>query len=228
MIFNRKKINKEVITQSKKEFAQGVVWIAVIMAIIFLGAKYIGIENIQSKIGAAGIFGPLLFVLLKASTIVFAPLGGTPLYLVAAPLFGFTRGFAYIFLGDFFGSTIAFYISRIFGRRVMRKFLSKTGERAVDDILHHLEGWKGLAYTRIMFVGLPEVVAYATGLAAVEFWKYSLVNGIIYFIADAILVSFGEILLKSPVFSLVALTCLSLGGAVVGMKILKRKKKKLI
>jgi len=49
-----------------------------------------------------------LIISVKKLTIVFAPLSGTPLYLVAEPLFGFTKGFIYTYPVEVYDNPMAY------------------------------------------------------------------------------------------------------------------------
>ena len=211
---------------SKREVVSGIVWLVIFAAIMLAGAKLIGISAIQDKIAKAGIFGPLVLILAKASTIVFAPLGGGPLYLVAAPIFGFTKGFISIFLGDMLGSSLAFYISKFFGRKVMRKLLSDGGMKYVDDILYHLGSWKGLVYARVILVGLPEAVSYAAGLTKLPFLLFGLITGLVYFVFDFVLVALGKTLLSNTYLAMGALWGGSAVIVIAGFYFIGKRKRK--
>lgn len=102
-------------------------WLGLTIGAIYLFARFLGVDELRERIAAAGIWGPLIVILLKASTLVIAPLGGSPLYPIAGAAFGFWRGFIYTFLGDLLGTTIAFYISRVFGRKIVQILCYKAG-----------------------------------------------------------------------------------------------------
>ncbi len=209
---SKNKIHGASVLASRREVITGLLWLFVFAGIMFAGAKFIGVAAIQQKVASAGIFAPLVMILAKASTIVFAPLGGGPLYLVAGPLFGFPKGFLYVLCGDMLGSTIAFYISKFFGRKVMHKFLSDSGMKYIDDILYHLTTWKGLVYARVILVGLPEAVSYAAGLTALPFWLFWLITLAVYIAFDFALVALGNTLLSNTVL---AMALLWVGSAVI-------------
>ena len=90
------------------------------------------LEEIRNNVEDMGIYGPILFILVKISTIVFAPLAGAPVYLLAGPLFGFYEGFAYVLVGDIIGYTIAFYIRRLYGKRTLNLFLPNKGKKILE------------------------------------------------------------------------------------------------
>lgn len=116
----------------RREFIQSIVWLVLIFVAISGTAWVIGFDGIKEKVASAGIFGPVLVVVAKASTLVFAPLGGLPIYPIAGVLFGFTKGFFLTLIGDMLGATISFYISRWFGRTVVQYLLSKPGLQVAE------------------------------------------------------------------------------------------------
>lgn len=171
-----------------------IVWIGLTITAIYLFARFMGINEMRERIAMVGIWGPLLIILLKASTLVVAPLGGSPLYPIAGAAFGFWYGFLYTFLGDFLGTAIAFYISRLFGRKVAEYFVTKPGMRVVDAVLGYLETTRGLIQARLIFFSFPEGVVYAAGLTAIPFWKFLVVLIPIGIGPAALLVAFGQAL----------------------------------
>src|SRR3989344_7233504 len=110
---NHSKLHKKAVGISRKELIKNIVWIALVLLIFYISIRIIGTDNLKEKVEAVGIFGPIILIALKASTVVFAPLGGAPIYLAAGTIFGFFKGTLYILIGDFLGFTISFHISRI-------------------------------------------------------------------------------------------------------------------
>ena len=73
---------------------------------------------------------------------------------------------------DILGTAVAFFISRLFGRRVVRYFITRPGMKMVDMILTYLGTTRGLIYARLIFFSFPEGVVYAAGLTDMPFWKF--------------------------------------------------------
>ena len=185
-------IHKETLNVGRRELIENIIWITAILLIFYFGARFIGLENIQDKVESAGILGPIIFIFLKITAIVVAPLSGSPMYLVAGTLFGFYKGVLYLMIGDAIGFSISFYISRFFGKKVAGYFLSKTGMKAANDILNHLETTKGLIQSCLVFIGFPEVVSYGAGLTRISFFKFIATIILIELIPVMILVWLGQ------------------------------------
>ena len=155
---------------------QGVAAIAFYVVLVYVGARLIDLDNVQETMADAGLFAPLLFILLKISTIVFAPLSGAPIYFAAAPLFGFTPAFIYLTIGDILGYSIAFMISRIFGRGVMRKLLGDKQLARADSVLQRMGTWQGFAVVRVVFFPFADPISYGAGLTPLPLWQFVLVS----------------------------------------------------
>jgi len=204
---HNQKLHKRALLASNKDIMQGVFWIILFIVVMYVISRLFGFDAIQEKVKEAGAFGPLILIIAKASVIIFAPLGGGPLYFIAGPLFGFWPGFIYIFLGDMFGSVVAFYISRKFGRKVVRRFLSEGGMKYVDDLLYHMSSWKGFLYARILFIGMHDIVSYVAGLSSITFTQ---------FISISVLVAVPPLLLVIAV-GMALIDNIVLAGAVIAV-----------
>lgn len=177
-----------------RELLLNIVWIGLTIAAVYLFARVMGIDAMRERVARAGIWGPLIVIVLKASTLVIAPLGGSPLYPIAGAVFGFWLGFIYTFIGDLLGAAIAFHISRVFGRNIVRYFVTVPGMRVVDAILRYLGTTRGLLQARLIFFSFPEGVTYAAGLTQIPFWKFLVVVVPVGIVPHIALVAFGEAL----------------------------------
>src|SRR6476659_9126443 len=107
---------------SRKQVIQAGASFLFFVGLLLLGAHLISMQHARERIVNAGVYGPLVLILLKAATNIIAPLGGNPIYLSAAPLFGFTLGFVYLLIGDLLGYATSFFLARMIGRRVVSLF----------------------------------------------------------------------------------------------------------
>lgn len=184
----------------RKNLSGNIVAIFIVIIVIFFAVQFFDFNNLQTKILSAGIWAPIILILLKASTIVFAPLSGAPLYPIAGAIFGFWGGLLYIVLGDLIGTTIAFWISRLLGQKVVEKMLQKKNMHVAEKIVKTIETTGGFLFARICFAPMPEIIAYASGLTKIKFWKFFVINFIVGVIPAAILVWGGDALtfFKNP------------------------------
>jgi uncharacterized membrane protein YdjX (TVP38/TMEM64 family) len=156
----------------KKELLANALWLVLILALIYVSVSYLGINDLRERIDALGAWGPITLIAAKASTLVFAPLGGAPLLPAAGALFGTWYGFVYVMLGQAIGSTICFFIGRRFGGKVVRRFVTNAGMPVVERVLGHMGTTRGFIETRFFFIGFPEAVSYAAGMTKLPFLKF--------------------------------------------------------
>lgn len=204
----------------KKALVANVLWIIVILGLIYVSTSYFGGSDIRAKVESVGIWGPAVLIIAKASTLVFAPLGGAPLYPVAGALFGTQSGFIYVMLGDAIGSTLCFFLGRKFGRRIVHRFVTGSGMPIIERLLGHMGTTRGFIETRIFFIGLPEAVSYAAGLTRLPFRTFIVVNTLAYILPNAFFVWAGDALVTlGPLYAVLYMIFISLLAAC-GMAVL--------
>ncbi len=181
--------------------------ILVIVAIAF----FIDMSSLRILVEKVGIWGPIVFVLLKISTVVVAPLSGSPLYPLAGLIFGFWPGILYIAIGDFLAHTTTFFISRIFGQKIVFKFLSGKEESIVARIVDHIGDTKGFFQACLTCFALPEVLSYGAGLSRLPYLKFIGILMPFLILVASLLVFFGSILKPNSESLLIALIIPALG-----------------
>lgn len=157
----------------------------------YLAVQNIGLDQIQGFVASAGPLAPIVYVLLKAVTLVITPLTGSPLRLVAGVLFGFWEGVALSVLAGVLGGSINFWIARRFGRDVVSRLLGARTLARVEPMLDKLGNWKALALARLFVAPLWDVLSYAVGLTRLRYRTYLIVAAIGELISSMILVGVG-------------------------------------
>jgi len=190
----------------------------------------VDIGSVKVWIARAGVWGPLVFILLKVSTIVIAPLSGSPLYPLVGLLFGFWPGFLYVLIGDFIGYSIAFWISRIFGKKIVARFISGKEEGILAKIIHHASTPKGFFHACLTLFGMPELLCYGAGLTRLSYWRFITTLTPITAIGSALFVFVGSILAPGAQsiligFGLPAIGVLAMliGGTLFSKSVLKEE-----
>ncbi len=158
-----------------------------ILAILSFGSLFIDLNTLREAIASAGPLAPILYILVKASTVIFAPLSGTALYIFSAPLFGFWNALLYSFTGDLIGSVVTFYISRLFGRPVVEYFAGKKNMPHIEDALELMATTKGFLTMRLAAISMPEIASYAAGLTKINFWFFISIHMAIDFVAIVVM-----------------------------------------
>ena len=180
-----------------REVVSSLFFLALAIGIAYFVTVTVGIESLRESVVEAGWYAIALVVTLKATTIVVAPLGGSIIYPVAGAAFGFWPGLALTLLGDALGSTIAFFLSRFFGRSILRFFTAKTQTSTIDAVLLELNDKATFAKARVYFAGFMDLFAYASGLTKIPYWYFIVVHMAVHAPVAALYVLFGELLVSS-------------------------------
>lgn len=214
-----KAVNSEGIMTPKvsgKEAIRNLLFFAVAIGLFYYVAKVLGIEGMREKVEAAGVLAPFLVVALKATTIVVVPLGGTPLYPLAGVIFGFWKGLGITLLGDAVGATIAFYVSRFFGTKLLGYLMAKSHAEMVMKLIDRMSDTKNYIRARLFFAGFPEIFAYASGLTRVSYWLFLPLHIGVHAIGASLLILFGDVLVTGStwvaIMLSVAFSLLTLAG----------------
>lgn len=119
----------------------------------------------------AGI-SPVLYVIVRASAIIFPPLPGTAIDLIGLGLYGWVKGFIYSEIGVIGGSMVSFYLARIFREPLVARF---TPVRKFNNWHNGLSGPKqfwGLVGLRLFTNPLFDYVGYLAGLSQMSAMKF--------------------------------------------------------
>ncbi|MBI5587925.1 MAG: TVP38/TMEM64 family protein [Deltaproteobacteria bacterium] len=152
-----------------------IVLIVFIAAVFFLArwyglGEYLDQDKLRLWIGGFGVWGPIVYMLIYTVAPVFM-MPGLPLTVVGGILFGPLWGTIYVIIGATAGASIAFLVARYLGRGWVEGFIK--GERLKDlDEKVKTQGWKIVAFTRLIPLFPFNFLNYAFGLTSVRFIHY--------------------------------------------------------
>ncbi len=148
--------------------------IVIIVFVYFLG-DIITADWMHKLIIWLGPFGPLGVTIYVVISHIFAPIAGSPGILLSVGLFGLWKTMFYAYLGGLISSTIAFWISKKWGRPLVRKFV---GEETMEDIDEFVDASdeKLLIIARLFGFPMFDIVSYAAGLTPLNFRTYFLIT----------------------------------------------------
>lgn len=158
-------------------------WIKVSLVVLFLLIIALGVlfwnpivewttvtfsrEHIQSFLEMTGPFAPLAFIGLQALQVVVAPVPMQFFGLLGAIMFGAIWGTIYSLIGLTIGSFIAIWLARIFGRKLVQRFV----EPETLDKFDHLAERGGLLVFFLIFLlpALPDdAICFIAGLTTLS------------------------------------------------------------
>lgn len=190
--------------------------LTVVIGVAYYVTVYVGVDSLRHTVQSAGWYAVALVVTLKATTIVVAPLGGSIIYPIAGAAYGFGPGLALTLLGDALGSTIAFFLSRLFGKSVLRFFTTTSQQPTLDAVLERLSTKKEFAKARVYFAGFMDLFAYASGLTRIPYWYFITVHMAVHIPVAMLYVLFGDVLVSGNWLLTLPLALLMSGLAAFG------------
>jgi len=155
----------------------GLAIIAVLIGAYFAYDRWFPWEQseIEAWIDGFGVWGPVVYIVVFALSMLFAPLPTAPMPLIAAAVFGPELGFLYTISATAIGSTICFWIARRLGRPALRRLTSQMALDKIDELGERL-GIRLLIILRLFPVAGVDYVSYAAGLTQMRFTSYIVIS----------------------------------------------------
>jgi uncharacterized membrane protein YdjX (TVP38/TMEM64 family) len=149
--------------------------IAAIWLVRFTSLKnYLTQDHLGQLLDAAGLWAPLIFILVySAGVCLFVP--GTLLTALGAALFGAYWGFVYVWLGAMLGATASFWIGRTLGREFAVSLIGDRMKRYDEAIERN--GFATVLYLRLIYFPFTPL-NFGMGLTRVRFFDYLLGTGL--------------------------------------------------
>lgn len=156
-------------------------------------ARYLDAEGLRAWISELGPWGPIAYILIYSIAPAFL-FPGTPLTIAGGIIFGPVAGSIYTAIGATIGASVAFLISRYMGRELAAKLLKN---RRLDTLDKEVEkqGWKIVAFTRLIPIFPFNLLNYAFGLTNIKFSHYVIATFIFMLPAIVAFVVFSSSLL---------------------------------
>ncbi len=146
--------------------------VLILILITYFVHKY-GIENIRAEVQNFGIWAPLALFLLRSISIIIPALPSTAYSILSGTLLGFRNGLLLICLADLTSCSISFYLSRNYGRSLVRDIIGKDFITRVEDLSKkHFEN-NFFLMVGFLMTGLFDFVSYAIGLTKAPWKKFA-------------------------------------------------------
>ncbi|MEM9215584.1 MAG: VTT domain-containing protein [Cyanobacteria bacterium P01_F01_bin.150] len=146
--------------------------VALVAGIIILINHY-GVAQLRERVEQLGAWAFLGIFLLRFSSVVIPALPGTAYSFLAGGLLGFSQGLAVICIADLCSCSLSFFLSRRFGRSLVRKLV---GERFMDKVdrlsKRHLER-NFFLLTGFLMTGFFDFVCYGVGLTKAPWRRFA-------------------------------------------------------
>ena len=178
--------------QEKRRLIIRLAWYAITFAIV-AGISIYFSDPLKAWLPTLGAWGPIVFILYFVLSHVVAPISGLAILLLAYDLFGVVDTLIYVAVASIISAAISFWISRRFGRPVVKKLVGEDSMKEIDQITDQF-GVLFLVVARTIGYHMYELVSYAAGFTRISFGIYMLITafGIVltsvifgYFLKDA-------------------------------------------
>ena len=178
---------------STRALVMGGLGFLALLTALFLLVQSIGEAELAKMVRDAGIWGPVLYIAIKALTFTFAPLSAGPIQFASGILFGVIPGTLYSVLGEVIGGAVNVLIARLLGRRIVKRFVGDAALARIDDFYErHLDDWKSLLAARLLLFSVYDFISYAVGLGHIRLSVYIAVSFIGGLIPTYIFVAIGS------------------------------------
>jgi uncharacterized membrane protein YdjX (TVP38/TMEM64 family)/rhodanese-related sulfurtransferase/sulfur relay (sulfurtransferase) complex TusBCD TusD component (DsrE family) len=145
---------------------------AAIVAAIALAVIYrdrVDFAALQAWIAGLGVVAPLVFVAIYAlGAVLFFP--GSVLTLAGGAVFGPVWGTLYNLTGATIGATLAFLVARYLAQDWVTRRAGGKLKQLLEGV--EAEGWKFVAFTRLVPLFPFNLLNYALGLTRIRLWHY--------------------------------------------------------
>lgn len=145
--------------------------VALVVALKLSGAaELLDPQRLQDWINSYGLLAPVVFILLySVAPSLFLP--GLPLTILGGVLFGPIWGVVYTIIGATIGASVAFLIARYTARDwISAKLTAPRWKKLDEDVAR--QGWKVVAFTRLIPLFPFNLLNYAFGLTNIRFSHY--------------------------------------------------------
>jgi len=163
-----------------RSLIKGAVLVLLLISVILLQRyahfeKYLDPEILKNWISGFGFWGPVIYILLY-SIIPSLLVPGLPITIAGGILFGPIYGTIYTAVGATIGAAVSFLIARYLARELIANLLKKHKKLDVLDKEVEKQGWKIVAFTRLIPLFPYNVLNYAFGLTGIRFSHYILAS----------------------------------------------------
>lgn len=151
-------------------------------------------EALRAWISKLGPWGPAAYIIIYsiAPALLFP---GLPLTIAGGIIFGPVYGTIYTAIGATIGASLAFLTARYLAREMVANLLKRHEKLNMLDKAVEKQGWKIVAFTRLIPLFPFNLLNYAFGLTSIRFSHYAIASFVFMLPAIAAFVIFSSSLL---------------------------------
>lgn len=128
-------------------------------------------EPFRRWVDEHGAWGPIVFVLVLAFSVLFAPIPNAPIFIAAGLAWGPVLGSVYSVAGLLLGSVAAFWVARLAGRRHLRRLVGSRLAAQLDSLAETMGG-RVIFWARMMPALNFDWISFVAGVTAISFRSF--------------------------------------------------------
>lgn len=134
-------------------------------------------SNIETGIAFAErhtVIGPLFLIVLRVLGIVFPALPAGVISFAVVPIFGWLHTYIYTLTGILVGTSIAFFLARIFRERLVQRFIPLQKVHKLESEMSKKKQFLAIVALRLFTVPVMDFSSYIAGLTKISYKKFAL------------------------------------------------------
>lgn len=137
----------------------------------------VDINGVADYIRGFGVYSVIVSFLLMLLQALISPIPAFFITLANAMIWGWVKGVLLSWTSSMAGAAMCFFIARILGRDVVRKFASEGALGAIEEFFKKYGKYAIVVARLLPFVPF-DVVSYAAGLTSMGFWQFFIATGL--------------------------------------------------
>jgi uncharacterized membrane protein YdjX (TVP38/TMEM64 family) len=176
---------------------------AVVAATYVVAAHLFGLsfdldaKPFQEWVDGFGPWGPLIFIVVMAFSVLFAPIPNVPIFIAAGLAWGPVVGTLYSMTGLLVGSAMAFYVARWLGRRHLPRLIGAKAAGRLDR-LTETTGGQMIFWLRMLPAVNFDWISFAAGMTSMRFSVFIVFSALGMLLPTALTVVAGDALANNP------------------------------
>jgi uncharacterized membrane protein YdjX (TVP38/TMEM64 family) len=186
-----------------------VVFFLALVALYFVATQFWGVsfrvdaEPLQEWVEEQGAIGVVVFILVMAASVLFAPIPNVPIFIAAGLAWGPVLGTIYCMAGLTLGSAAAFGVARRFGRNHLARLIGKRAAARIDHMVDNMGG-RVVFFSRLMPGINFDWISFVAGMTSVSFRTFIVYSFLGMIPLCALTVAMGDGLQRDPKITLAA------------------------
>ena len=177
----------------KKHIAIGAIGIfgLIVLLLVFIFFNPYRLDSTLEFTAEHLIIGAVLLVLLRIIGMILPMIPGGIVSFAVVPIFGWFATYIYTATGIFIGTSIAFWLARIYGEPFVTRFVSLKKIHELEKQVSGRKQFIALVAFRLFTVPVVDISSYIVGLTKISYKKFALAT-FLATVPETLIFYFGE------------------------------------